>query len=337
VLADARSFRGEQRAALGSAGFVAASLVLAVGAAVLAWWAPLGFSLVTVFLFAGPHNWQEFRYFLTRMPARWGPLRPFFLTALTGALGLTVAFAALTVWAQAGAGSEALGVAGSAWNTALILWIARLADLRGREKPGRDWSWVWIPALLLSGLAWAAPGAWDVALVYLHPLVALAFLQRVLAARRREWLGAYYACLAVVPLLLGVLWLRLAGAPHLPGEDALSVRIAQHAGGGVLAGISTHFLVAAHTFLETLHYGVWLVAIPLLGTRTRPWDLSQVPLAHRSDRSRRWLRAGLAVGLLAVVGLWGAFAADYPLTRDVYFTAAILHVLAEFPFLLRTW
>jgi hypothetical protein len=33
--------------------------------------------------------------------------------------------------------------------------------------------------------------------------------------------------------------------------------------------------------------------------------------------------------------LWGAFLADYPLTRDVYFTVATLHVLAEVPFLLR--
>ena len=33
---------------------------------------------------------------------------------------------------------------------------------------------------------------------------------------------------------------------------------------------------------------------------------------------------------------WACFLADYPLTRDVYFTVAILHVLAEFPFLLRT-
>jgi hypothetical protein len=33
--------------------------------------------------------------------------------------------------------------------------------------------------------------------------------------------------------------------------------------------------------------------------------------------------------------LWGGFVADYPLTRDIYFTVAMLHVLAEVPFLLR--
>ena len=28
-------------------------------------------------------------------------------------------------------------------------------------------------------------------------------------------------------------------------------------------GVSTHFLVAAHTFLELVHYGAWIVLIPL--------------------------------------------------------------------------
>jgi hypothetical protein len=34
--------------------------------------------------------------------------------------------------------------------------------------------------------------------------------------------------------------------------------------------------------------------------------------------------------------LWLCFAADYATTRDVYFTVAMAHVLAEVPFLLRT-
>ena len=55
--------------------FGAAAVALAVLAATLAGAVPLGFSIVTVFLFAGPHNWIEFRYFLSRMPAHWGPLR----------------------------------------------------------------------------------------------------------------------------------------------------------------------------------------------------------------------------------------------------------------------
>jgi hypothetical protein len=45
----------------------------------------------------------------------------------------------------------------------------------------------------------------------------------------------------------------------------------------------------------------------------------------------------LGVGAVTVLALWGGFVADYPLTRDLYFTVAIAHVLAEAPFLLRTF
>ena len=31
---------------------------------------PIGVSIVAVFLCAGPHNWVEARYFLSRLPAR---------------------------------------------------------------------------------------------------------------------------------------------------------------------------------------------------------------------------------------------------------------------------
>src|SRR5579884_1572492 len=67
-------------------------LALALGAALFAGFLPLTFSIVTVFLFAGPHNWIEFRYFLARMPALWGKLRGFFLFAFGGVLALTAAF-----------------------------------------------------------------------------------------------------------------------------------------------------------------------------------------------------------------------------------------------------
>ena len=45
--------------------------------------------------------------------------------------------------------------------------------------------------------------------------------------------------------------------------------------------------------------------------------------------------AVLLFGLLIVVTLWVCFGLDYDTTRHVYFTVAMLHVLAEVPFLLR--
>jgi hypothetical protein len=44
----------------------------------------------------------------------------------------------------------------------------------------------------------------------------------------------------------------------------------------------------------------------------------------------------LAFGVFVVAILWFGFSLDYATTRDVYFTVAIAHVLAEAPFLLRT-
>lgn len=316
--------------------FAVATLSLAVAAAFLAGWAPLGFSIVTVFLFAGPHNWIEFRYFLSRMPARWGRLRGFFLFSFAGILGLAGSFAALPWMAEqaawtAGDWLTALAV----WNSLLIVWIMVLIQLRSRQNPRRDWFWTLPVGCALLALTWIAPQAWDLGLVYLHPLVALWILDRELRRSRPEWRSTYHACLACLPLLLGLLWWRLADAPPLQGNDALSARISQHAGADILRGVSTHLLVSTHTFLEMLHYSVWLVAIPLVGLRTAPWRIGSVPIAWRSPGWRLALGSVLVVGVGVVLLLWACFLANYPLTRDVYFTVALLHVLAEVPFLLR--
>ncbi len=47
------------------------------------------------------------------------------------------------------------------------------------------------------------------------------------------------------------------------------------------------------------------------------------------------LLTALAFGVFVVVMLWFGFSVDYATTRDVYFTVAIAHVLAEAPFLLK--
>ena len=124
----------------------------------------------------------------------------------------------------------------------------------------------------------------------------------------------------------------LADAPPLAGSE-LTERITQHAGAGLLPGVSSHLLVSTHTFLEMLHYGIWVVAIPLVALR---WDLRAVPLARRSPGWRKVVLGLLGVGVVVVLLLWGCFLANYPVTRDVYFTVAMLHVLSEVPFLLRS-
>src|SRR5262245_31742361 len=113
--------------------FAAAAVAAIAAACLLAGFAPLGFSIVTVFLFAGPHNWLEARYMLTRMPARWGPLTPYFTLGVAGVLVLSAGIAAVRWLGEwlAWSGAFWLGMY-AVWNSALVVWIAALALLRSR-------------------------------------------------------------------------------------------------------------------------------------------------------------------------------------------------------------
>jgi hypothetical protein len=271
---------------------------------------------------------------LTRMPGRWGPLAPYFLTGIGGVLLLTGAFALLP-WMGSGLNAGGWNNLLATWNTLLIGWIVTLALLRSRQNPRRDWTWLVPLALTLVALNWLWPFALSLALVYLHPLMALWFLDREIGRMQPGWRTAYRGCLLLIPACLGLLWWNLASAPNLPGDDVLTSQITNHAGGWMLQSVSTHLLVSTHVFLEMLHYGVWIVAIPLVSVRMVPWKLDNVPLARRSGFWRACVIGAIAVGAVVMLVLWGAFLADYPLTRNVYFTVAMLHVLAEVPFLLR--
>ncbi|MCW8132057.1 MAG: hypothetical protein KIS92_17045 [Planctomycetota bacterium] len=303
-------------------------------ACLLAGCAPLALNIAIVFLFAGPHNWMEFRYMLARMPAAWGRLRGFYALALGGTVVLAGAMIGLPYLARHRGWDYADWQFGAAlWNVALLGWLAALAWqvwTRPLQRTALAAS-----AAVLAMAAWQYPGAWALGLVYAHPLVALAFFAREIKRRRPEALRAYLAALALVPVALAFLWWRLGDAPDLRGADILSMRIALQSGAGLLPKVSSSFLVASHAFLELLHYGVWILAVPLLTLKASPLDVEAVPLAKKS-RTWRWALSGsLLCGLLLVVGLWGGFLADYAVTRDLYFSIAIVHVLGEFPFLMR--
>jgi multidrug resistance efflux pump len=75
--------------------------------------------------------------------------------------------------------------------------------------------------------------------------------------------------------------------------------------------------------------------LPLIGASARFWDVKSVPVAQHARGFPRLVAGLLVVALAAVVLLWLGFSIDYATTRDIYFTIAIAHVLAEAPFLLR--
>ncbi|HEV7684585.1 MAG TPA: hypothetical protein VGO68_20920 [Pyrinomonadaceae bacterium] len=318
--------------------------------ALFASWLPLQFSIVTVFLFAGPHNWFELRYFLMRLPVRFGKSRNFFLTAFAGIGVLTASYISLPVLYSFNLLPDHLWpTILASWNTLLLLWIGVLVWLRGKNKVRRDWSWAFPIAFGLCAANWWAPDFFSLGIVYLHPLVALWFLDRHLARTRPEWLRTYRRCLCLLPLLLGGMFWQLSRTAALPDDNGLFWRITQHAGAQLLPNISSHVLVATHVFLEMLHYGVWLVALPLIAPLTKNgaaelppvrrraafWRVNAVPLARHPRGFPRLVATALVFGLFAVAILWFGFSVDYATTRDVYFTIAIAHVLAEAPFLLR--
>ncbi|HEY8560292.1 MAG TPA: hypothetical protein VIL74_07935 [Pyrinomonadaceae bacterium] len=312
--------------------FVACAAVLAgvIGAF------PLQLSIVTIFLFAGVHNWFEFRYFAARMPLRWGKSKVYYTVGIGGVIVLT--FVYLMIYAGSGnwlwsAASWRFAV--FVWNTALVLWLGVLFYLRGRQKPQTDWSLAFPAAFLVAAFVWLAPHLFSLALVYLHPFVALWFLERQIRRTRRTWLKAYRFCLLTIPVFVAALYFLFAAAPDLSQETNLFWRIAEHAGSGILTSLSSHFLVATHVFLETIHYAVWIVLIPLADRRAIPWRLHEIPLAAKDKGYPKAVAGVLIISLLLVLALWLGFALDYETTRDVYFAFAIAHVLAEFPFLVK--
>jgi hypothetical protein len=297
---------------------------------------PLQASILTIFLFAGVHNLMEFRYFVARMPARWGKSRVFYMVGIVGVIVLTSAY--LTLYFSSGNwlwSAATWAIFTATWNTGFILWIGLLFYLRGRQKPKTDWSLAFPAVFLLAALVWLVPQYWSLSLIYLHPLIALWFLDRQIRRTKPEWLASYHLCLASIPIFLLILWFALSKQPNLSEETNLFWRITNHAGASILPDVSSHLLVATHVFLETIHYTVWILLIPLVDRHAVPWKVKEIPLASNRHGFTKLVFAGLGISIILVIALWFGFATDYTTTRDVYFAFAIAHVLAEFPFLIK--
>ena len=321
--------------------FVLASMAIVWAACIVAMRFPIQCSMVAVFALAGPHNWMEARYFLTRYPAKWGKLKRFFVLSIVGVLGLTCGFASIPwlgkqlEWAPA----EWLSAL-TCWNLLLIAWVYLLVTIRAKQPPRRDWGWAAPIALSASGVAFLFPGQMSVLWIYLHPLMGLWILDREIIRSREGLSTAYRMCVAVLPLALcAIVWGNL-GSPDfnatIDASDRVVEQIVTHSGAAWVPWLSSHSLVSVHAFLELIHYGVWLIAIPVVSGRVLKPVSQSIPLAKRSPFFRRTVVLFLATGFGAVIALWIGFHVDYAATRDLYFTIAMAHVLAEVPFLLRS-
>lgn len=318
--------------------FVAVLLLCMLGSATLAGWLPLQVSIVTLFLFAGPHNWFELRYFLMRLPVRFGKSRNFFLTAFAGLTVLTLTYVSLPFVYKASLWTEnSWSIVLATWNTLLLSWLVLLVWLRGKQKAWTSWKWAIPLGLALCSLNWLAPDFFSLAIVYIHPLIAIWFLDRHLVRTRPAWSRAYRRSLCLLPVLLGVMIWHLSQTLPLADDNGLFWRITQHSGAEILPKVSSHLLVSVHLFLEMLHYAVWIVALPLLGpiASARFWEVKTIPAARHPKGFPRLIAGVMVLAVIGVGVLWFGFSTDYTTARDIYFTVAIAHVLAEAPFLLR--
>ena len=328
---DARAFPR-----LSARSFATILIVSACISAGLASWLPLQASIITVFLFAGPHNWFELRYFLMRLPARFGRSRNFFIVAFAGIGLLTAAYVSLPAlyYANLWSGASWPNVIAT-WNSLMLFWIGALVLMRAKQKSHRDWFWVVPIIFTLSALNWLSPELFSLAIVYAHPLVALWFLDRHLRRTKPAWLTIYRRCLMFLPLLIGGMLWQLSRTKSLADDNGLFWRITQHAGAELLPNVSSHMLVSTHVFLEMLHYGVWIVALPLIGATGAIWKVNTIPIANHSRGFPKLIAAMLVFAFFIVAILWVGFSVNYAATRDIYFTVAMAQVLAEAPFLLR--
>ena len=289
--------------------FAAAVVCLATVTAVAVVASPNVVASVAVAVFAGPHNWLEFRYAVRRMPARAGKLRRFVAVSAVGVVSLTILFAALPLASDA-------RVAYAVWGTAVIGWAAYLVRMRANTPPRFDGGLVVPIACLVCAVVWAWPEVFGLALLFAHPLLALVLLDRELTRSHRHWRPAFRVAVACVPALAVGVGLAADGF-----YDS-SVRFSRP-------------VFAAHTFLEVVHYSVWVVLMPSVALGKSPWRTADIPLARRGHVCRHIVVVALLVGASAVVALWVAFAIEPSATLSVYFTVAMAHVLAEIPLLLR--
>lgn len=316
--------------------FASSCLFLLLISALISSFAPIAFSVATVFLFAGPHNWIELRYFLSRLPSRFGPLRGFFLTSITGVLVLGAAYASLVYSAREHfLDYDPAIVLFRFWIVAFHIWLAVLVSVRGSGlKPARLAILAAIATSALAGIC--APLYFGLALTYLHPLVGVWILDRELKRSRPQWIVPYRMVVAFSSVVLAVMIAQLFGTASLAADTNLSLQITRHAGSFLLPDLSSHLLVSVHTFLEMLHYGVWLLAIPIATQlfAKRKFDVLKMPFTRNSSRLQKLISMVFIGSSAAVVALWFSFLNDYSATRDLYFTIAVFHILAELPFLM---
>ena len=142
-------------------------VIFLLAAFVLTAMLPITMAIAIVFLFAGPHNYFETRYFLTRLPARAGRLSVFFAFSAVGIILLSISLPVISYlpqWLQLNR-DDTLKIV-SIWNAAVIIWCGVLITMRSRQPPRRNWDLTWPICLAIFSLSLLQPMLFPLVLVF---------------------------------------------------------------------------------------------------------------------------------------------------------------------------
>lgn len=160
--------------------------------------------------------------------------------ALAAALLQGRLFAALP-WAAATFDGSSLH---AVWNALALLWISTLVVMRSQTPPRFDASLVPPVALLMAVLQWPCPWLLGLVLVFGHPLVAIAVLDRELRRLHRHWLPTWQVARLAVPLGACVVWLLTGLDGEIAARSPVEQSIVRHAGAELLPFAPARSLVA---------------------------------------------------------------------------------------------
>lgn len=104
-------------------------------------------------------------------------------------------------------------------------------------------------------------------------------------------------------------------------------------GNSIFKDASPAMILAMYVFLQTVHYSIWVIAIPLVTQSWTRWRLDRLPALRNRLKLRIILDYVIALGAVSVVAFWVGFKLDYSQTMDLYILLTTLHVLAEVPFM----
>lgn len=281
----------------------------------LALFAPVLSLVIAPLVLGVPHVAADVRYLVLRRELPRGSHAAIALFA-----GALVAVRALAEWGPRSIASLAAEHAlGGAWLLLAAVAGTMLAGVRGRSLLALA------GALAVAVVAWREPLAFRLVLVHAHNLIAIGLWLALFRRNRRLAMLPLAVVLAgalvlasgvLLPVTLRHGMLELAGLHLFAAADWLAPSL------GGTAGIS---LTIAFAFLQSVHYAIWLIAIPQDGARANATGFRQ---AYRG-LERDFGRLGLAV-VLGLTLLVAALGACSPVaTRNLYLSLATFHSWLE--------